>query len=220
MMKEDKQRTQSDLIQADTKRAEENTKTRQHTTQIEESETGRKLAEAEELYKVMAESSLGAVFIVQDGKMQFINTSAIAYAGYTAEEVIGQDAYILVHPDDREKVKTLSGEILAGRRKSAFDFRLITKNKHIRWISQTVTPIQYRGKPAILGNAIDVTELKQAEELYKVMAESSPGSRFHCPGRKDAVYQHQRHRLCRLYRGRGHRTGLMHTCPPRRQGKG
>ncbi|MEN6374261.1 MAG: PAS domain S-box protein, partial [Smithella sp.] len=130
-------------------------KKQQEINTIEESETGRKLAEVEELYKVMAESSLGAVFIVQDGKIQFINTSAIAYAGYTSEEVIGQDSDILVHPEDREKVKTLSREMLAGTRKSAFDFRLITKNKHIRWILQTVTPIQYGGKPAILGNAID-----------------------------------------------------------------
>ncbi|NTW07857.1 MAG: hypothetical protein HGA29_08440, partial [Syntrophaceae bacterium] len=58
-------------------------KKQQEINTIEESETGRKLAEVEELYKVMAESSLGAVFIVQDGKIQFINTSAIAYAGYT-----------------------------------------------------------------------------------------------------------------------------------------
>ena len=60
--------------------------TRRHLTETEKSETGCKPAEAEELYKILAESSLGAVFIVQDGKFRFINTSAIAYAGYTAEE--------------------------------------------------------------------------------------------------------------------------------------
>ncbi|MEQ8152765.1 MAG: PAS domain S-box protein, partial [Smithellaceae bacterium] len=135
------------------KRAGEIVKAQQECTGVEESETGRKLAEVEELYKIMAESSLGAVFIVQDGKIQFINTSAIAYAGYTSEEIIGQSSDILVHPDDREKVKLLAREMLEGRRKSAFDFRLVTKSKHICWISQTVTPIQYNGKPAILGNA-------------------------------------------------------------------
>ncbi|MEN6624484.1 MAG: PAS domain S-box protein, partial [Smithella sp.] len=147
-------------------------------TEIEESETGRKLAEAEELYKIMAESSLGAVFIVQDGKIRFINTSAISYAGYTAEEAIGHDSDMLVHPEDREKVKMLAREILSGKRKSAYDFRLVTKQNKIRWISQTVTPIQYEGRPAILGNAIDITDLKQAEDLYKIMAESSLGAVF------------------------------------------
>jgi PAS domain S-box-containing protein len=86
----------------------------------------------------MAESSLGAVFIVQDGKYRFINTSA--FAGYTSQELIGHDPYIMVHAEDREKVKTLTKEVLTGKRKS-LDFRLVTKNKQIRWISQTVTPI-------------------------------------------------------------------------------
>ncbi|MEN6489373.1 MAG: PAS domain S-box protein, partial [Smithella sp.] len=57
-------------------------------TEMEKSETKRKLAEAEELYKTLAESSFAVVFIVQDGKYRFINTSAIAYAGYTSEELV------------------------------------------------------------------------------------------------------------------------------------
>jgi PAS domain S-box-containing protein len=138
-----------------------------HLTQMEKSETGYKLAEAEELYKTLAESSFAAVFIVQEGKFSFINTSAIAYAGYSAEEFIGQDSSFIVHPEDREKVKRLSREMLSGTRNAAFEFRMVTKQNNIRWISQTVTPIQYGGKPAILGNALDVTDLKQAEEALR-----------------------------------------------------
>jgi PAS domain S-box-containing protein len=159
-------------------RSREIIETGRHIPEMEKLETGCKQAEAEELYKTMAESSLGAVFIVQDGKFRFINTSAIAYAGYTAEEVIGLDSDIIVHPEDKEKVKRLSREMLSGMRNAAFDFRMVTKEKHVRWISQTVTPIQYGGRPAILGNAIDVTDLKQAEELYKTLAESSLGAVF------------------------------------------
>jgi len=122
---------------------------------------------AEELYKTLAESSFAAVFIVQNGKFRFINTSAIAYAGYTAEELIDQESYIIVHPEDREKVNRMSREMLAGARNAAFEFRMVTKQNDVRWISQTVTPINYGGKPAILGNAIDVTELKQVEEALR-----------------------------------------------------
>ncbi len=129
--------------------------------------------EAEELYKILSESSLAAVFIVQNGKFRFINTSAVTYAGYTAEELVGQDSDTMVHPEDREKVKKMSREILSGSRNAAFDFRILTKQNKIRWISQTVSPINYEGQPAILGNAIDVTELKQVEALYKTLAESS-----------------------------------------------
>jgi len=134
--------------------------------------------QAEELYKTLAESSLAAVFIVQDGKFRFINTSAIAYAGYSAEELIGRDSDMIVHPDDRELVGMMSRDMLAERSNQAFEFRMVTKQKEIRWISQTVTPIQYEGNPAILGNAIDVTEHKQIEELYETLAENSLAAVF------------------------------------------
>ena len=109
------------------------------------------LKQAEELYKTLAESSFAAVFIVQDGKFRFINTSAIAYAGYTAEELIGQDSDIIVHPEDREKVKRLSKEMLSGARNAAFDFRMVTKQNHIRWISQTVDAHPVRWKAGCSG---------------------------------------------------------------------
>ncbi len=133
---------------------------------------------AEELYRILTESSLAAVFIVQDGKFVFINTSAIAYAGYSAEEVIGCESDMIVHHDDKEMVKTKSREMLAGRSNQAFEFRMITKQNEVRWISQTVTPIQYQGKPAILGNAMDITDRRQAEELYKILTESSLAAVF------------------------------------------
>ena len=136
--------------------------------------------QAEELYKTLAENSLVAVFIVQDGKFRFINTSAIAYAGYSADELIDQQSDIIVHPDDRELVKSKNREMLAGRSNQAFEFRMVTKQNEVRWISQTVTPIHYQGRPAMLGNSMDITErkhaeeaLRESEELYKTLAEKS-----------------------------------------------
>ncbi|MEI8172963.1 MAG: PAS domain S-box protein [Deltaproteobacteria bacterium] len=120
--------------------------------------------QAEELYRILTETSIAAVFIVQDGKFVFINASAIAYAGYAAEEIIGQYSDVIVHPDDKELVKMKNRELLAGRSNQAFEFRMVTKRNEVRWISQTVTPIHYQGRPAILGNAMDVTELKSAGE--------------------------------------------------------
>lgn len=123
--------------------------------------------QAEELYKTLAERSLAAVFIVQDGKFVFINTSAIACVGYRADELIGQDSNVIVHPDDRDLVKMKSRDMLAGKSNQAFEFKIVTKQNEVRWISQTVTPVQYKGKPAILGNAIEVTDLKSAEEALR-----------------------------------------------------
>jgi len=124
--------------------------------------TERKRAEA--LYKSMTDHSLAAVYIIQDGKFLFINTSAIAYAGYTAEEFIGQDSLLIVHPEDKEMVKKKGLVMLRGKETTPYEFRMVTKQGEVRWIMQIVAPIQYEGKPAILGNAIDITERKRLEE--------------------------------------------------------
>ncbi|HYA14178.1 MAG TPA: PAS domain S-box protein [Syntrophales bacterium] len=120
--------------------------------------------QAEELYKTLAEKSITAVFIIQDRKFRFINTTAISYAGYTPEELIGKDSMILVHPEDREAVKKKASEMLRGKDTTPYEYRIVNKQGQVRWIMQTITSIQYEGKRAILGNAMDISDRKRAEE--------------------------------------------------------
>jgi PAS domain S-box-containing protein len=126
-----------------------------------------KLLESEQLFRSLTEKSFAAAFIVQDGKFRYINTSAIAYADYTAEELVGKDSGIIVHPDDKEMVKKKASEMLQGIDYAPYEFRMVTKQGAIRYVIQIVSPIQYNGKPAILGNAIDVTERRRVEEALR-----------------------------------------------------
>ncbi len=126
-----------------------------------------KLLESEQLFRSLTEKSFAAAFIVQDGKFRYINTSAIAYADYTAEELVGKDSSIIVHPDDKEMVKKKAREMLQGIDYAPYEFRMVTKQGAIRYVIQIVSPIQYNGKPAILGNAIDVTERRRVEEALR-----------------------------------------------------
>ncbi|HET6460393.1 MAG TPA: PAS domain S-box protein [Syntrophales bacterium] len=130
-------------------------------------EPGETVLEAEQLFRSLTEKSFAAAFIVQEGKFRYINTSAIAYAGYTAEELIGKDSGIIVHPDDREMAKKKAREMLQGKESAPYEFRTVTKQGAIRCVIQIVAPIQHNGKPAILGNAIDVTERKWAEDALR-----------------------------------------------------
>ena len=121
---------------------------------------------AEDLYRTLAEGSLATVFIVQDGKFCFIN-AAVASLGYSAEELIGRYSDTIIHPEDREMVKKRGREMLRGGHTAPYEFRTVTKQGQLRWLMQIVSPIPYEGRPAILGNAIDVTERKQAEETLR-----------------------------------------------------
>ncbi len=121
---------------------------------------------AEDLYKTLADDSLAAVFIVQDGKFRFIN-AAVASMGYSPEELIGRDSDTMIHPEDRGMVKKSSREMLRGEHTAPHEYRSITKQGQTRWLMQIVSPILHEGRPAILGNATDVTGLKNAEEALR-----------------------------------------------------
>jgi PAS domain S-box-containing protein len=129
--------------------------------------TEKKVREGEKLFQSLTENSFAAAFVVQNGKFRYINTSAVAYAGYTAEDLIGKDSDTIVHPEDKAMVKEKAREMLQGRDSAPFEFRMVTKKGTIRSVLQIVSPIQYDGKPALLGNAIDVTQRRKAEEALR-----------------------------------------------------
>jgi diguanylate cyclase (GGDEF)-like protein/PAS domain S-box-containing protein len=123
-----------------------------------------RIRESEELYRTLAEMSFASVYVVQDGKLCFLNANALAYSGYTVEELLKKDAISLVHAEDKEQVKMSAAEMLRGNRTIPYEFRLITKAGQARWIMETVTSIVWGGKRAILGNSMDITERKKMEE--------------------------------------------------------
>jgi PAS domain S-box-containing protein len=129
----------------------------------EQKKAEEKLRESEELYRSLAERSFAGVYLVQDGIFRFINKNAASYAGYTQDELVSRKSYIIVHPEDRKKVKRNAEEMLKGQRTSPYEFRVLTKKGAIRWIMETVTPITVRGGPAVLGNSMDITELRDAK---------------------------------------------------------
>jgi len=122
--------------------------------------TDRKIAE--EAYRTMADSSQAGVYVVQDGVFQFVNENAAKYAGYSQKELTGMNSMQLVLPEDRFMVKENTHKLLHGEKKSPHEFRIATKDGRIRWIMETVTFIAYRGRRAVLGNSMDITEMIEA----------------------------------------------------------
>ncbi|MCX5833504.1 MAG: PAS domain S-box protein [Deltaproteobacteria bacterium] len=116
------------------------------------------------LYTILANSSYAGVYMVQDGKFAFANHHAAHYAGYGPQEMLGVPTLKVVHPEDRETARENAVRMLKGFRSAPYEFRIITKDGRVRWIMETVTPITYRGKRAVLGNSMDITEQKDERE--------------------------------------------------------
>ncbi|MCU0554379.1 MAG: PAS domain S-box protein [Syntrophales bacterium] len=116
----------------------------------------------EGLYRSLERSSRAGIYVLQDGKFRFVNEHAARYWGYNRNELIGKESMSLVHPDHRERVRKNAISMLKGKRSHPYEFMTIGKSGDLRWIAETVTPIHYRRKRAVLGNSMDVTRQVEA----------------------------------------------------------
>jgi PAS domain S-box-containing protein len=120
--------------------------------------------QAEELFKTVINSSPVGIYIVQDRKFRLTNTQLQKYTGYTEDELLGTDSLALVLDEDRDMVKEEAIKMLKGKRSVPYQYRAVNKSGETRWVMETVTSIQYQGRRATLGNYMDITERRQAEE--------------------------------------------------------
>ena len=102
------------------------------------------------------------------------------FTGYSAEELIGRKSDCLIFPEDREKVKWNAREALSGAQRAPYKFRILTKEKKTRWVMEMVLPTLFKGRPAILGDFIDISDLKavenrlkESETLYRAIFETT-----------------------------------------------
>jgi PAS domain S-box-containing protein len=150
------------------------------TIGVRHREMEKTLRESEELYRNISQKSFAGIYVVQEGRFCNANANAASYAGYRADELIGRKSDSIIHPDDKKGVKKNAREMLHGRSTAPYIFRIITKRGTIRWIMETVTSITYGGKPAILGNCMDITEhrldqerIRESENLYRAIFETT-----------------------------------------------
>lgn len=116
----------------------------------------------EDLYKILAHSSQVGFYIMQNGRFKFVNSHFMDYTGYSEEEMLKMNPSSFILPEDRRKTAKNAIMMLAEQRFSPYEFRIITKEGRIKWIMETVMSIKFKGRRAILGNSMDITERKEA----------------------------------------------------------
>ncbi len=125
-----------------------------------------KLREREELFRTLTETSPAGILIHQGEVLTYANPAVSVISGYSNEELVGMPFWQLVHPDMRELVKERG---LARQRgvddlPSNYQFKIICKDKQEKWLIFSAASISYHGRPAGLGNIVDITEKIAAEE--------------------------------------------------------
>jgi len=128
-------------------------------------------ARMEALLDAQARADIG-LFVIEEGKVVFVNDALCRLFGYTSEEVKALPSYLeLAHPADRERVaqnhqRRLQGELFPNR----YDISIITKAGERREVEITASPIVTDGRPGVLVVTVDNTERKAAEARVQYLA--------------------------------------------------
>lgn len=124
------------------------------------------LLEAKEKYKMLVESSLVGVFIIEKKSVLFVNNMFGSITGYSKEELLKMDFPELILPEDRYRLDEMD-ELNHGEA-GDFEVQLLRKDgkKIICEIHATVITVD--GKRTLLGNVIEVTKEREfAKQLLE-----------------------------------------------------
>ncbi len=127
------------------------------------------LKESEEKFRLLAENSPMGIYIIQDSRMVYVNPSFADLFGYKLEEIINiLDPSVFIHPDDKHFMMQRLADRYAGKVTDRdISFQGIKKDGSIMNVEATAVLTEYRGKPAVMGTFLDITERKRAEETLR-----------------------------------------------------
>lgn len=128
------------------------------------------LREEEARFRSLLKDSLVGFFIVQGGRIVFMNPEAERIFGDVPESRVMKD-FRCVHPDDRARFLSLREK--GGRERSGkapVDVRVLPPRDApgagpVRWAHCRASSVLWKGKAAVLVNTLDITRIKDLERL-------------------------------------------------------
>ena len=133
----------------------------------------KKIKESEEKYKSILDNSLAGIYMFQNGGyFSYVNKRLVKIMGYDhADEIIGRRFWEIVAPEDREIVKKRG---LQREQKKThprqYPFRMIRKDGSMIWVEMRCSHAPYMGIPAAVGNFIDISKEKKAQEEIQMLS--------------------------------------------------
>ena len=129
------------------------------------------LRKSEESYKELFESTSEGLVVLDTDTMKIVlvNEAMIRLFGFdSSEDAVGVNPLDFIHPDDRDKMVSLSAErIFQKGSPEPIECRAITMDNREIVIEAAGTTIELQEKPAFLVSIWDITERKQAEQALR-----------------------------------------------------
>ncbi len=131
---------------------------------------------AEVKFRGLVDQSLAGIYLLQEDRFTYVNSKFAEIFGYSPEEIAGTLGPMdLCVPAGREKVeqyfrKSLSGEGDAG----ACPFVAAHRSGTLIEVEMNGRFVEYEGRPAVIGMALDVTERNRIQKQLNHMAFYDP----------------------------------------------
>jgi len=133
------------------------------------------LRQSEHNYRVLFESTIDGIGVIDAETMKFVLANDKAAAMFkldSIEDAIGINPLDFIHPDDRDKIsRIIIEDVFEKDLREIIEFRAFTKDGREVWISAVGTRTEYQGRLAGLVSVRDITERKKAEEEKQRMEE-------------------------------------------------
>jgi PAS domain S-box-containing protein len=134
----------------------------------------REIAESEERYRTLIESSIAGIVVLQDGRVRYANPAALQLGGYqTAPEAMTQSSWMeFVAPEFRDELRARVEAVLGGTILPPHPgWEVLRKDGSRRWVQSSHALIEWAGADAVLCFLRDITELREAADRQRALEE-------------------------------------------------
>ncbi len=126
-----------------------------------------KLLSSEYLFRSLTEATTAITFIIQDDIIRYINSAIEELLGYEQDWVIGMHFQDMVHPASHDQIRDILTRQQDESKPYQCELRILSQEDDERWFEITALPIEFEGKPAILGTGFDITNRILSEERLR-----------------------------------------------------
>lgn len=128
-----------------------------------------------ERYKIVADNTSDIIVLVDNKSIvRYVSTSIQTITGYTVEQYEGMDAFDLIHPEDREKVRALHVQAVRTKTQMNMEYRVIHSHGSTIYVETRVKPVLDGSGNVMYVVAVvrDITERKKTEQLLENILEN------------------------------------------------
>lgn len=127
---------------------------------------------SEEKYRLLIDKSLTGILVYGNEGILFANPRFGRMLGYSPNSMVGMSVWELIDEHDRSRVQRLvSRRDAEGFSDLHYECRLVRADGNLLWADVSSSVSDFEGVPAILVNAYDITDRKEAEQRRRELAE-------------------------------------------------